>query len=281
MTRLTRKEVKFEWDDRCEEAFQELKMRLTSAPILIVPDRGQGYTVYCDASRAELGCVLMQSGRVVAYGSRQLKNHEQNYPTHDMELAAVVFALKIWRHYLYGEEFEVYSDHKSLKYIFIQRDLNMRQRRWMEFLEDYDFTLHYHPGKANVVADALSRKSRGALASIASQEWRMLETVGQFRLQYSEQTQGTLGILVATPSLLSRVIESQWQDVEIVSIMDRVQSGTGDEGWTIHADGSLGYRLRVVVPQLTDLREEILREFHCSRFVVHPSGTNMYQDLRR
>ena len=182
MTRLTRKEVKFDWDDRCEEAFQELKRRLTSALILIVPDRGQGYIVYCDASMAGLGCVLMQSGRVVAYGSRQFKNHEQNYPTNDMELATVVFALKIWRHYLYGEEFEVYSDHKSLKYIFTQRDLNMRQRRWMEFLEDYDFTLHYHPGKANVVADALSRKSRGALASIASRDWRMLETVGQFGL---------------------------------------------------------------------------------------------------
>ena len=176
--------------------------------------------MYCDASRAGLGCVLMQSRRVVAYGSCQLKNHEQNYPTHDMELAAVVFALKTWRHYLYGEEFEVYSDHKSLKYIFTQRDLNMRQRRWMEFLEDYDFTLHYHPGKANVVADAISRKSRGALASIASREWRMLETVGQFGLQYSEQTQGTLGSLVATPSLLSRVIESQWQDVGIVSIRE-------------------------------------------------------------
>ena len=281
MTRLTRKEVKFDWDDRCEEAFQELKRRLTSAPILIVPDRGQGYTVYCDSSRAGLGCVLMQSGRVVAYGSRQLKNYEQNYPTHDMELAAVVFALKIWRHYLYGEEFEVYSDHQSLKYIFTQRDLNMRQRRWMEFLEDYDFTFYYHPGKANVVADELSRKSRGALASIASREWQMLEIVGQFELQYSEQTQGTLGSLVATLSLLSRVIESQWQDAEIVSIRDRVQSGTGDEGWTVHAGGSLRYRGRVVVPQLTDLREEILREFHCSRFAVHPGGTNIYQDLRR
>ena len=95
MTRLTRKEVKFDWDDRCEEAFQELKRRLTSTPIPIVPGRGEGYTVYCDASRARLGCVLMQSGRVVAYGSRQLKNHEQNYPTHDIELVAVVFALKI------------------------------------------------------------------------------------------------------------------------------------------------------------------------------------------
>ena len=107
MTRLTRKEVKFDWDDGCEEAFQELKRRLTSAPILIVSDKGQGYTVYWDASRVGLGYVLMHSGRVVAYGSRQLKNHEQNYPTHDMELAAVVFALKFLRRYLYGEEFEV------------------------------------------------------------------------------------------------------------------------------------------------------------------------------
>ena len=157
----------------------------------------------------------------------------------------------------------------------------MRECRWMEFLEDYDFTLHYHLGKANVVADALSWKSRGALASIASREWRMLETVGQFGLQYCEHAQGMLGSLVTIPSLLSRVIESQGQDTEIVSIRDRVQSGTTDEGWTIHVDGSLRYIGRVVVPQLIDLREEILREFHCSRFSVHPGGTKMYQDLRR
>ena len=139
-----------------------------------------------------------------------------------MELAAVVFALKIWRHYLYGEQFEVFSDHKSRKYIFTQRDLNMRRRRWMEFLEDYDFTLHYHSSKANVVVDALSRKPWGVLASVASRVWRMLETVGQFKLQYEEQAQGTLGSLMATSSLLSRVIESQGQDAELVSIRDRV-----------------------------------------------------------
>ena len=103
MTRLTRKEVKFEWNDSCEKAFQELKRRLTSAPILIVLERGQRYTLYYDTSKDELGCVLMQSGIVVAYGSRQLKNHEQNYPTHDMELVTIVFALKVWRYYLYGE----------------------------------------------------------------------------------------------------------------------------------------------------------------------------------
>ena len=149
--RLTRKEVKFEWNDLCETAFQELKRRLTSAPILIVPERVWRYIVYCDASKDGLGCVLMQSGRVVAYGSRQLKNHEQSYLTHDIELAAIVFALKAWCHHLYGEHFEVFLDHKSLKY-----------------LKDYDFALHYHSSKANVVADALRRKSRGVLASIAS-----------------------------------------------------------------------------------------------------------------
>ena len=138
--------------------------------------------MYCDASKDGLGCVLMQSGRVVAYGSRQLKIHEQNYPTHDLESAAIVFALNILHHYLYGEQFEVFSNHKSLKYIFTQRDLNMRQRIWMEYLEDYNITLHYHPGKANVVADALIRKSQGVLASVASREWQMLETVRQFRL---------------------------------------------------------------------------------------------------
>ena len=123
--------------------------------------------MYCDASKDIMGCVFMQSGRVVAFGSIQLRNHEQNYLTHDLELVAIVFALKIWCRYLYSEQFEVFSNHKSLKYIFTQQDLNMKQRRWMEYLEDYDFTLHYHPGKANVVVGALSRKSWGVLASVA------------------------------------------------------------------------------------------------------------------
>ena len=125
MTRLTRKEVSFDWNDKCEESFRELKKRLTTSV------SGEKYTIFYDASRVGLGCVLMQKGRVVAYASRQLKKHEENYPTHDLELVAVVFALKLWRHYLYGESLEVFFDHKSLKYIFTQRDLNARQRRWM------------------------------------------------------------------------------------------------------------------------------------------------------
>ncbi|XP_024164159.1 uncharacterized protein LOC112171166 [Rosa chinensis] len=147
LTKLTRKGAKFEWDDKCENAFVELKTRLTTAPVLVLPNNVDPYQVYTDASGNGLGCVLMQNGQVVAYGSRQLKPHERNYPTHDLELAAIVFALKIWRCYLYGTQFEVYSDHKSLKYIYTQRDLNLRQRRWMEYLKDYEFNLLYHPGK--------------------------------------------------------------------------------------------------------------------------------------
>ena len=117
---------------------------------------------------------------MIAYESRQLKPHEKNYPTHDLELAAVVFALKIWRHYLYEETFDLFSDHKSLKYLFSQKELNMRQRRWLELLKDYDFTLLYHPSKANVVAGALSRKTYGFVASLMIREWRALETMSDF-----------------------------------------------------------------------------------------------------
>ena len=122
--------------------------------------------MYSDASKCGLGCVLMQNGRIIAYASRQLKDYEKNYPTHDLELAAVVFALKIWRHYLYGERCEIYTDHKSLKYFFIQKELNMRQRRWLELMKDFDCAIKYHPEKANVVVDALSRKSSSSISML-------------------------------------------------------------------------------------------------------------------
>ncbi|KAA0037490.1 retrotransposon protein, putative, Ty3-gypsy subclass [Cucumis melo var. makuwa] len=160
LTDLTRKNAKFEWSDKCEQSFQELKKRLVTAPILALPVTGKDYVIYCDASRLGLGCVLMQDGNVIAYASRQVKEHECNYLIHDLELAAVVLALKIWRHYLFGEKCHIFTDHKSLKYIFDQKELNLRQRRWLELIKDYDCTIEYHPGKANVVADALSRKSR-------------------------------------------------------------------------------------------------------------------------
>ena len=160
LTKLTRKNEKFEWTERCEKSFQELKQKLVTAPVLALPDDQGGFVIYSDASHKGLGCVLMQHEKVIAYASRQLKPHEQRYPTHDLELVAIVFALKLWRHYLYGERYEIFTDHKSLRYIFTQKELNMRQRRWLELIKDYDCTISYHPGKANVVADALSCKER-------------------------------------------------------------------------------------------------------------------------
>ncbi|WVZ63674.1 hypothetical protein U9M48_013287 [Paspalum notatum var. saurae] len=159
MTSLTKKNAKFVWGPKCEEGFQELKKPLTTAPVLAQPDVTKPFDVYCDASGRGLGCVLMQEGRVIAYASRQLRKHETNYPTHDPELAAAVHAPKIWRHYLPGNTRHIYTDHKSLKYIFTQPEPNMRQRRWLELIKDYDLEIHYHPGKANVVADALSRRA--------------------------------------------------------------------------------------------------------------------------
>ncbi|GJR60623.1 reverse transcriptase domain-containing protein [Tanacetum coccineum] len=160
MTELTQKNQKFNWGEEQEEAFQLLKQKLCAAPILALPEGSEDFVVYCDASIKGLGAVLMQRMKVIAYASRQLKIHEKNYTTHDLELGAVVFALKIWRHYLYGTKCVVFTDHKSLQHILDQKDLNMRQRRWIELLSDYDCEIRYHPGKANVVADALSRKER-------------------------------------------------------------------------------------------------------------------------
>lgn len=147
LTSLTQKGIKFEWSDKWSKWFEELKRRLTTTPILIIPVRGRGYVVTIDASLLGLGCVLMQEGWVFAYGSRQLKDHERNYVVHDLELAAIIFTLKQWRHYLCGEEFEVVTDYKSLEYIFTLKDLNLRQRRWLEYMSHFDFKVKYHPEK--------------------------------------------------------------------------------------------------------------------------------------
>jgi hypothetical protein len=159
MTELLKKDKKFEWTDSCEASFEELKKQLVSAPVLCLPDIQKDFQVYYDASRQGLGSVLMQNGKVVSYASHQIKHHERNYPTHDLELASVVHALKVWRLYFMGKHCHVFTDHKSLKYIFTQKELNMRQRRLLELIKDYNMILQYRPGKANVVADALSHKS--------------------------------------------------------------------------------------------------------------------------
>ncbi|GJU80187.1 putative reverse transcriptase domain-containing protein [Tanacetum coccineum] len=149
ITKLTQKSVKFNWGDKEEASF--------SVTILELPEGSENFVVSCNASHKGLGAVLMQKERVIAYASRQLKIHEKNYTTHDLELGAMVFALKMWRHYLYGTKCVVFTDHKSFQHIL---ELNMRQRRWLELLSDCDCEIRYHLGKANVVADALSRKER-------------------------------------------------------------------------------------------------------------------------
>nr|GFA23219.1 putative reverse transcriptase domain-containing protein [Tanacetum cinerariifolium] len=153
-----KKKVIFDWGDKQEAAFQLLKQKLCSAPILALLEGAEDFVAYCDASHKGLGDVLMQRENVISYASRQLKIHGKNYTTHDLELGAVVFALKIWRHYLYGMKCTVFIDHKRLQHILNQKELNMRQCRWLELLSDYDCEIRYHPGKANVMADALSRK---------------------------------------------------------------------------------------------------------------------------
>ncbi|GKC05836.1 putative reverse transcriptase domain-containing protein [Tanacetum coccineum] len=167
LTILARKCKTFNWGEEQELAFQTLKDKLCNGPVLALPDGPKDFVVYCDTSWIGLGCVLMQKGKVIAYASRQLKIHENNYTTHDLELGAVVFALKIWRHYLYGTKSVIYMDHKSLQRIFSLKELNMRQRRWIELFSDYDCEIRYHLGKENMVADALSRKEREAVDEFA------------------------------------------------------------------------------------------------------------------
>ena len=147
-------------DPEMPRSLRSAEREVDYSTVLVLPNVHKPFSVYCDACYTGLGCVLMQEGRVVAYSSRQLKVHEKNYPIHDLELAAVVHALKTWRHYLYGQKCDVYTDHKSLKYIFTQSELNMRQRRWLELIKDYELEIHYHPGTANIVADALNMKSQ-------------------------------------------------------------------------------------------------------------------------
>jgi hypothetical protein len=193
MTSLLEKGREFKWDEKCQDSFDQLKKRLMSPPVLVMPDLQKGFDIYCDACGQGLGCVLMQEGHVIAYTSRQLRKHELNYPTHDLELAAVVHALKIWRHYVMGTKCRwlelikdykslkyifTQKDHKSLKYIFTQNDLNLRQRRWLELIKDYDLEIHYHPGKANLVADALSQKEHVHFAIVPSYLMRLLRTSG-------------------------------------------------------------------------------------------------------
>ncbi|GJV54374.1 putative nucleotidyltransferase, ribonuclease H [Tanacetum coccineum] len=252
LTQLMRKGEKFVWTDERQESFEELKRRLVSAPILTLPSGSGGFQIYSDASKKGLGCVLMQHGKVIAYASRQLKPYEVNYPTHDLELAAVVFALKIWRHYLYGEACDIFTDHKSLKYIFTQRELNMRQRRWLELLKDYDTNIQYHPGKANVVADALSRKS-GMIACFDSIILRDLERLD-----------------------VEICVRAQRDDGELWAIMQNAEDGKHTE-FSVDDDGVVWFEDRLCVPNDQALREKVKIEHQRASGLLQPLEIPMWK----
>ena len=226
LTKLTRKDVKYDWVDACQQSFEELKGRLTSAPVLALPNRRDGFVVYSDASRQGLGCVLMQNDRVISYASRQLKKHEENYPTHDLELATVVFALKIWRHYLYGVPCRIFTDHKSLQYIFTLKELNLRQRRWLELIKDYDCTIEYHLGKANVVADALSRRPESSLSHMRSGYLPLLVDLRVLGVILEVvDSRALLATFHVRPLLVDQILVGQSQDPQMIKLKEEIEKG--------------------------------------------------------
>ncbi|WVZ97494.1 hypothetical protein U9M48_043023 [Paspalum notatum var. saurae] len=253
MTSLTKKNARYSWSPNCEEAFQSLKRSLTTAPVLAQPDVMKPFDVYCDASGNGLGCVLMQEGRVVAYASSPLRKHEANYPTHDLELAAVVHALKIWRHYLLGNTCNIYTDHKSLKYIFTQTELNMRQRRWLELIKDYDLEVHYHPRKANVVADALSRRAHCNVLEVRPTARVICWEMDQIEMP-TEQLAELYNLII--PTIKEQIITAQKQNKGMAFIREGM-----DE------------KKRACFT-LDD-------QAHTSMFTMHPGSNKMYQDLKQ
>jgi hypothetical protein len=278
MTALLAKKVEFKWTPACQKSFKTLKEKLTTAPVLILPDVHKPFSVYCDASYTGLGCVLMQEGKVVAYSSRQLKVHENNYPTHDLELAAVVHALKTWRHYLYGQKCDIYTDNKSLKYIFTQSELNMRQRRWLELIKDYELEIHYHLGKANVVVDALSRKSQVNMLAAHPMSFELAKEFDRLSLGFLNNTQGVT--IELEPTLEQDIRKGQKDDEKINEIRQLITDGKGPD-FREDVEGVVWFKDKLCVPNITSIRELILKEAHETAYSIHPGSDKMYQDLKK
>ncbi|GKB02351.1 putative reverse transcriptase domain-containing protein [Tanacetum coccineum] len=260
MTKLTQKGIKFDWGEKEENAFQLIKQKLCSAPILALPEGSEDFVVYCDASHKGLGAVLMQREKVIAYASRQLKIHEKNYTTHDLELGSVVFALKIWRHYLYGTKCTVFTDHKSLQHILDQKELNMRQRRWLELLSDYDCDIRYHPGKANVVADALSRKER----------------IEPLRVRALVMT---IGLDLPKQILEAQIEALKPENLENEDVGGMIRKDIPKEKLEPRADGTLCLHGRSWLPCYDDLRSVIMHESHKShksKYLSTPGTVTRY-----
>nr|GEX74499.1 putative reverse transcriptase domain-containing protein [Tanacetum cinerariifolium] len=237
MTKFTQKSMKFDWGEKEEVAFQLLKQKLCSVPILALPEGSENFVVYYDASHKGLGAILMQKEKVIANASHQLKVHEKNYTTHDLVLGAVVFVLKMWRHYLYGTKCVVFTNHKSLQHILDQKELNMRQRCWLELLSDYDCKIRYHPGKANVVADALSQKERSKSLRVRA----LVMTIG---LNLPKQ------ILSAQSEARK---EENFINEDLKGMINKLEP---------HADGTLCLNNQSWIPCFGDLKALIMHDSH-------------------
>jgi hypothetical protein len=280
MTELLKKGIKFVWSEACEKAFHTLRQHLTSAPVLVQPDNSKPCEVFCDASGTGLGGVLMQEGRVIAYASWALRPHEINYPTHDLELAAVVHTLKIWRHYLMGNHCNIFTDHKSLKYIFTQSELNMRQRRWLELINDYDLEVHYQPGKVNVVVDTLSLKVHCTHLELEPVSEPLCEEMRRLNLEVVQPE--NLYALAVESDLYNRIVTAQRNDKDLQIIKQKLAER--DPKYTCfqkdHHD-VIWFGKRPVVPVDPEIKKIILDEAHKSKFSIHLGSTKMYQDLKR
>jgi hypothetical protein len=271
---LLKKGNKYVWSEACDEAFNHLKKLLTTSPVLAQPDTTKPLDVYCDASGTSLGGVLMQEGRVISYSSRQLRCHEEHYPTHELELAAVVMALWTWQHYLLGNVVHIYMDHKSLNYIFTQPDLNMRQRRWLELIKDYELEVHYNLEKANIVVDVLSHKAH----------YNCLPVVRLTREQSSTRVLPNVSLfnITLTPTLRYEIIAAQKDDEGMDHIKRQMRNGDPKVAcFREDAEGALWFKERLVVPRREALKKKILDEAHTSRYSIHPESTKMYHDLRQ
>nr|GEZ75307.1 putative reverse transcriptase domain-containing protein [Tanacetum cinerariifolium] len=250
------------------QAFQLLKQKLCSASILALPEGSEDFIVYCDASNKGLGAVLMQREKVISYASRQLKIHEKNYMTHDSKLGAVVFTLKIWRHYLYGTKYTVFTDHKSLQHILDQKELNMRQCRWLELLSDYDCEIRYHLGKANFIADALSRKEQEPPLRVRA----LVMTIGLDlpRQILNAQTEARKPENIKKEDVGGMLVENS-RDLEKVRT----------KKLELHADGTLCLNGRSWLPCYGNLRTVIMHESHKSKYSIHLGSDKMYQDMKK
>jgi hypothetical protein len=276
MTKLLEKDVKFKWSPQCEEAFLTLKKLFTTAHVLTQPDIDKPFDMYCDASGTGIRGVLMQDGCATAYASQQLRRHEEHYPTHDLELLDVVHALKVWRHYLLGNIVHIYTDHKSLKNLFTQSDLNMRHQRWLELIKDYELEVYYNLGKANMVANALSHKHR--CNHLPTQSHHFYCDLEEPSLRVVPQC--SLSNISLIPTIKEDVIAAQKTEVGMEHIRRRLELGEA-QCFQQDFEGVLWFKDHLVVPKNFELHCKIMDEAHCSRYFIHPRTNKMYQDLKK